>query len=253
MVKEEGGEGKERAHSSEFNMHERKTLLCSKPGLKQKLTWPRIVHFVKRYVRNFNLDMTFFADTQRFTYVHGPDFQERLTQNRYPVKRTRLFFLAQSRVVHLFVRHDTVSDMSVCPRLRMVGGAGSGRGQKSRTLALSSNHSPTPKNPNFVNVPSLPRRTNTRNPVGHACDGQVGRAPRLSDASRGTVLQNHQLASSISQVITSPVLSGDNARAHPFRSGVRLKLAHGEAVALASPRHRFRAKHRATSPRTPTC
>ena len=66
------------------------------PQPTQHLPWPRIVHSVERYVRTFrrfNLDMTLFADVQRFAYVHVPDFQERLTQCRSPVERTRLFFL----------------------------------------------------------------------------------------------------------------------------------------------------------------
>ena len=101
----------------------------------------------------------------------------------------------------------------MCPRLWMVGSAGGRQGLGSRTLASSSNYSPTPKNPNVVNVPTLPH--------SHACDGQVGRVPRRSGASRDMVLQNHQLAST--------------ARAYLLRSGVRLILAHGEAVAQTSP------------------
>ena len=115
---------------------------------------------------------------------------------------------------------------NVCPRLRMVGSAGSGRGQGPS----SSNRSPTPRNPNVVKFPSLPRRTNTRDPVSHACDGQVGRVPRRSNAGHAApkppACKQHQ---------PSHFLSGDNAVAYRLGSGVRRNLAHGEAVALTSP------------------
>ena len=71
--------------------------------------------------------------------------------------------------------------------------------------------------------------------MSHACDGPVGRVLRRSHAPRVTVLQNHQLASHISQVITSPVIHSDNARAYRRGSCVRLNLAHGEAVAQTFP------------------
>ena len=79
--------------------------------------------------------------------------------------------------------------------------------------AVGPRVAPTPRNPDVVNVSSLPRTTIAPDPVSHGCDGQVGRVPRRSHAPRSTVLQNHQLA----------------------KSCVRRNLAHGEAVAQASP------------------
>ena len=57
--------------------------------------------------------------------------------------------------------------MNVCPRLRMVGSAGSDRGQgRARSRHPATNRSP--RNPFFVNVPSLLRKTYARDPVCHA-------------------------------------------------------------------------------------
>ena len=73
--------------------------------------------------------------------------------------------------------------------------------KSSRSLAPSRSRSSASRNPSRVNVQTLSRRTNARNSVSRACDGQVGRKPRLPNIQRTAVFQNHQLASCISQVV----------------------------------------------------
>ena len=91
--------------------------------------------------------------------------------------------------------------------------------------------------------PLVTTTTNSPNPVSHACDGQIGREPRLANVWRGAVFQNHQFASCVSKVVPSPILGRDYASQHRFRSSVCLHLAHGEVVT----RHRSRTRRRATS------
>ena len=105
-----------------------------------------------------------------------------------------------------------------------------GRGQ-GRALVSPRIRSPSSRNPDRINVQTLPRRTNTRNPVSHTGGGQAGRELRRPDG-RGTVLQNHQLASRVSHVAASPVISRDHTSQHRFM-GVRLDLALRKVIAQA--------------------
>ena len=108
-------------------------------------------------------------------------------------------------------------------------------GPGSRSLASSRSRPSTPSDPSRVNVQTLSRRTNTRDPVSHACDGQVGRKLRRPDVRRSTVFQNNQFPSCISRVLPGPIISSDDTSQHRFRSGVRLHLVHREGVVQASP------------------
>ena len=88
------------------------------------------------------------------------------------------------------------------------------QGPSSCELASSRSRSPTPRDPSHVNVQTLSRRATARNPVSHACDGQVGRKPRRPDARRCTVFKNHQPASRTSQVIPKPVVGSGHTSQH---------------------------------------
>ena len=75
------------------------------------------------------------------------------------------------------------------------------QGPGSRPFVSSRSRPSTPRDPSRVHVQTLARRTNARNPVSHACDGQVGRKPRLANVRRSAVFENHQFSSCISQVV----------------------------------------------------
>ena len=115
---------------------------------------------------------------------------------------------------------------NVCPPRWMAGSAGNGRGQgraRSRRLAVAR---PRPG----IQVESASKRClAARNPVSHACDGQVGRKPRLF---------HNQLASRISQVVPSPIIGSDHTSQHRFRSGVGVAQASQASISHQTSSHK---------------
>ena len=69
----------------------------------------------------------------------------------------------------------------------MAGSVGNGRDQ-GRALVPPRDRSPTHRDPGRVNVLTLSRRTNARNPVSHAGDGHVGRVLGGARCARTTSL-----------------------------------------------------------------
>ena len=68
------------------------------------------------------------------------------------------------------------------------------QGPGSRSLACFRSRPSTPRDPSRVSVQTLSRRTNARNPVSHACDGQVGREPRRPRRARHSKTTSLQAA-----------------------------------------------------------
>ena len=103
------------------------------------------------------------------------------------------------------------------------------QGPRSLSLAPSHSRSSTPRCPSRVNFQTLSRRTNARSPVSHACDGQIGREPRLPNVRRGVALRNPRQSAPL-QEWCAPSPCAWRGR----RPGL--------------PRHRSRTRRRATSP-----